>query len=144
MNKFYILNMMQKSVVDCKDFDRDGQGMPCWELKATYTYEGVTRSRTVTFIVKNAQGYHTVGDLKTYKTFMAALASLMDHFVYVMKSLVKSMAFDSYDNVIDSVFQPIPEFTVPALPTYDRGPKKQVLHPLRRHVTKHYEGRYSR
>lgn len=148
INRFYTLNKMQKSV---HKFHATS-----WELKASFG----KRSRTISFIRKDHDGYTVTMTGITYKTFMAALASLIDFYVNEIWNMVRSETRLSHtttevseavkmylsnaaswdlgdlDNSID--------MSVPRLPTYDRGPKKEVLRPLRKAVTRWFGGKYSR
>lgn len=150
INKFYTLNKMQKSV---SKYSRDS-----WELRVNH----LKKSRTVTFIRKEDHGYTVIMTGITYKTFMGALASLIDFYINELWKLVKSNSPIDYkpSDISEQVamllsnagtwnidFEPDNsiDMSVPRLPTYDRGPKKEVLHPLRKAVTKLIGlGKYSR
>lgn len=149
INRFYTLNKMQKSVHNFHS--------TAWELKASFN----KRSRCVSFIRKDHDGYTVTRTGITYSTFMAALASLIEFYIMDIWNLVRSEAPLSHtpaevsesvklylsdaaswdltweaDNSID--------MSVPRLPAYDRGPKKEYLHPLRKAVTQMFGGKYSR
>lgn len=145
INRFYTLNLMQKSVSKFHS--------TTWELRAKVG----NRSRCVSFIRKDAHGYTVTMTGYTYKTFMAALASLIGFFINEVWNLVKSdsplnhTGKDISDSVKRMLNNPasIPaehiDLSVPHRPTYDRGPKKEYLHPLRKAVTKLIGlGKYSR
>lgn len=149
INKFFTLNKMQKSV---SKYSRDA-----WELRVNH----MKRSRTVTFIRKDDHGYTVIMTGITYKSFMAALASLIGFYINELWKLVKSNSPLDYksSDVSEQVamllsnagtwnleFEPDNsiDMSVPRLPTYDRGPKKEYLHPLRKAVTRWFGGKYSR
>lgn len=148
INKFTTLNMMQYSTKKCPDMG------DCWELKVTCKMKSVIRSRVVAFIRKIEGDYVVTLTSKRFKSFMAALASLFSEYVEALRKLIMAMACpvgaktSDYEMIVDKAMveflkprQPVP---VPHLPTYDRGAKKEVLHPLRRKVTEAMGGKYSR
>lgn len=149
INRFYTLNKMQKSVHNFHS--------TAWELKASFN----KRSRCVSFIRKDHDGYTVTRTGITYSNFMAALASLLEFYIMDIWNLVRSEAPLSHTaaEISESVklylsdaaswdldFEPDNSInmSVPRLPTYDRGPKKEYLHPLRKAVTRWFGGKYSR
>lgn len=151
MNKFAILNTMQRSV---KRLTKD-----TWSLSVNYTHQGVTRNRVTAYICSSKDGKFYVtrtASIEGYKNFMSALAALMTFFIKDAIDLVKSMRFGLNDQIEDLDARIIadvcgygykltmPKVERPSIPVYDRGPKKEVLHPLRRAVTKFFGGNYHR
>lgn len=150
INRFYTLNKMQKSVHNFHS--------TAWELKASFN----KRSRCVSFIRKDHDGYTVTRTGITYSNFMAALASLIEFYIMDIWNLVRSEAplkhtaaeisesvklylsdAASWDLNLGLDLSPV-DMSVPRLPTYDRGPKKEFLHPLRKAVTRMFGGKYSR
>lgn len=138
MNKFLVLNTMQKSLVRSNETH--------WEVSAHHTVDALKRVRLVSFIIKSDKGYCVTLTETTHKTFMGALASLMGHYLSTLRHLIQSMLcccpLDAH-KALGEVFTP-GDFSRPSLPTYDRGPKKEYLHPLRKAVTAMFGGKYSR
>lgn len=149
INRFFVLNKMQKETVKFHS--------TAWELRATFG----KRSRCVTYIRKDDNGYTVTLTGITYQNFMAALASMVDFYINEIWKLVRSASplNNTAQDVSESVklFLSSPaqwdlslkaekvDMSVPRLPTYDRGPKKEYLHPLRKAVTKLIGmGKYSR
>lgn len=146
INRFYTLNKMQRSVSKFH--------ATVWELRASFG----KRSRTVSFIRKDAHGYTVTMTATTYPTFMAALASLIDFYVNEIWNLVRSETRLSHtaSEISEAVKMYLSnaaswdlgdldtgiDMSVPRLPTYDRGPKKEVLRPLRKAVTRWFGGKY--
>lgn len=151
INKFYTLNKMQSQ--ELSKFHNTA-----WELRATFN----GKSRCVSFIRKTEHGYDVTLTQTTHKTFMAALASLIPAYVNQVYLLIRSTVPLDYTSKdvsdilemkltnaanwdLDFKFKPKNvDLSVPRLPTYDRGPKKEVLHPLRKAVTRFFGGKYSR
>lgn len=150
INRFYTLNKMQKSVHNFHS--------TAWELKASFN----KRSRCVSFIRKDHDGYTVTRTGITYSNFMAALASLLEFYIMDIWNLIRSEAplshtaaeisesvklylsdAASWDLNLGLDLSPV-DMSVPRLPTYDRGPKKEYLHPLRKAVTRMFGGKYSR
>lgn len=148
VNKFATLNMMQNN---CKKMSDMGE---CWELKVTCKMGSLIRSRVVAFIRKIEGEYVVTLTSKVFKSFMAALASLFDEYVTSFQKLVMAMACpvgerleDWQDRVNAAVCEILGgshKVERPSRPTYDRGDKKEALHPLRRAVTKFFGGKYER
>ena len=149
INRFYTLNKMQK---ETSKFHATA-----WEVRASFGKV----SRTLSFIRKDAAGYTVAMTGITYNSFMAALASLIDFYINEVWKLVRSQSplDNTASDVTESVklylsnaaswdldFEPDNsiDMSVPRLPTYDRGPKKEHLHPLRKAVTRMFGGKYSR
>lgn len=150
INRFYTLNKMQKSIHNFHS--------TAWELKASFN----KRSRCVSFIRKDHDGYTVTRTGITYSNFMAALASLLEFYIMDVWNLVRSEAplshtaaeisesvklylsdAASWDLNLGLDLSPV-DMSVPRLPAYDRGPKKEYLHPLRKAVTRMFGGKYSR
>ncbi len=116
------------------------------------------RSRSVSFIRKDQHGYTVTMTGITYQTFMAALASLLDFYINDIWKLVRSESplSNTASDVTESVkmylsnaaswdlgdLETGTDMSVPRLPTYDRGSKKEVLRPLRKAVTRLFGGKH--
>lgn len=96
MNKFFILNTMQKSIAS--------QGSGCWVLNASHRHAQVKRTRAISFIFKTSSGYLVTRTGSNHKTFMAALASLLVEFISAIRVLITSMLFDDSSQDIERVF----------------------------------------
>lgn len=141
INKFFTLNQMQKSLtVSESPFFSVTK---TWELKASHAVKAVKRSRCVTFITKSADGYHVTLTGITHNTFMGALASVIGAYANELYKLISSMVFPAKCDITKHL-NPLQAFEVPEIPVYDRGAKKEYLHPLRRAVTKLFGGVYHR
>lgn len=149
VNKFVTLNMMQSMTKKCPDMG------DCWGVKVTCKMKSVIRSRAVAFIRKIDGVYLVTLTMTKHKTFMGALASLMPLYVESLQKLVMSMAYPVGERTADwelkvnaavaEILGGKPEKVArPVKPTYDRGDKKEYLHPLRRAITKLFGGKYSR
>ncbi|AZV02212.1 hypothetical protein Arno18_26 [Pectobacterium phage Arno18] len=148
-NKFQALNKMQKSLRVYTS--QLGSVSKAWELSVSFTRDGITRTRGVSFIQRIGNKYHVTLTGQTFNSFMGALGSLVNLWLESLRNLIFSM-FGQYDGksinrtdeAVKNFLAPVPQVEKPRLPTYDRGPKKEVLHPLRRLVTKVFGGVYSR
>lgn len=95
MNKFYILNTMQKSLEK-----QSGS----WSVNVSHSEGQVTRKRTLSHILKTTDGYLVTRTGATHKTFMAALASFIVEYVQALKDLITSMLFGEAEQDISTVF----------------------------------------
>lgn len=98
MNKFKIINLMQKSVI--KQGDEQS-----WLLVVKHKHETVSRVRTVSFIIKKAAGFVVTRTGRTHRNFMSALASMTHEFIYTLRCLIASMLYDECGWDFNDVFE---------------------------------------
>ncbi|MCX8289095.1 hypothetical protein [Enterobacter pseudoroggenkampii] len=100
MNKFAVLNHMQRNV-KAENYGANGS-IKSWNVSASFTYKGITRTRTISYITKVKGEYVISFTGEKYKTFMGALSSLMVRYLCSLTSLVASSIFGDSTTTVEA------------------------------------------